>query len=705
METWYFFGQGWFGGASQVGPLLASDLGLGAVGAESWLWESVLGVLLLGAVAWGWWAYRRQRNQASIAEGLRFEERPWPALTGSVPAAALQKDEPPANSEMVLQAIEQLQKKGVSALFEHAGHLLNHPDSRVRNRILHLVGHQSSTDLLHHLALDDPDPALREEASRLTGSHPEADDLLQHPDVAVRKGAIRGRLEVAPTDAAAQASLLAAAASDETTDQLVALGLLAFLPPAQQVAVVTNGLASAQPALVEAAVAAAAAMPSATLLNQLIALLGTKAVKQPAADSLVRLGNVALPPVAEALMREIDARRLHQLAQVCGRMATPAARQVLMAVVQSENLLGRAAGLRALSHFIPEPADTPLFHRLVEQELQLAQQLLHGMAAAGTELRQALGYELQVGWQRLFGALLQVYDRPLLLAARCGAAPIAGTRLAHALQMLASVLPQPLYRGIQALLTEGPLPDRVAVLDGLLGPVASAETIQTTVIRRGAAAFSAWTIAVALRAWHPRPATVGYLHPHLQTTDALVLESARALLRQLPELRPAAYDQLLALHPSFIPSLMTTPEPASCISVLERVRMLKGTALFAETPENVLGTIVPIMRQVAFESEENIFVKGALGTSLFIVCEGEVSIRSGTRHLATFQKGDFFGELALLDAEPRSATAVAHGPVVAFRLDQEDFYEVMEERAEVLRSILRVLCQRLRRQNELSQVA
>jgi CRP-like cAMP-binding protein len=43
---------------------------------------------------------------------------------------------------------------------------------------------------------------------------------------------------------------------------------------------------------------------------------------------------------------------------------------------------------------------------------------------------------------------------------------------------------------------------------------------------------------------------------------------------------------------------------------------------------------------------------------------------------------------------------VAQGPVVAFRLDQEDFYDVMEERGEVLRNILRVLCQRLRRQNE-----
>ncbi|MFC7666532.1 hypothetical protein ACFQT0_03150 [Hymenobacter humi] len=59
----------------------------------------------------------------------------------------------------------------------------------------------------------------------------------------------------------------------------------------------------------------------------------------------------------------------------------------------------------------------------------------------------------------------------------------------------------------------------------------------------------------------------------------------------------------------------------------------------------------------------------------------------------------------MLDAEPRSATARALEPVLAFRLDQDDFYDVMGDRPEVLRNVLRVLCQRLRRQNEKMQAA
>ena len=106
------------------------------------------------------------------------------------------------------------------------------------------------------------------------------------------------------------------------------------------------------------------------------------------------------------------------------------------------------------------------------------------------------------------------------------------------------------------------------------------------------------------------------------------------------------------------------------------------------------------MKEVTFREGEEIFAKGDLGNSLFIVHDGQVGIFNGPQQLATFGPGDFFGELALLDAEPRSATAAALSEVLTFRIDQEDFYDVMEERGEVLRNILRMLCQRIRAQNE-----
>ncbi len=115
--------------------------------------------------------------------------------------------------------------------------------------------------------------------------------------------------------------------------------------------------------------------------------------------------------------------------------------------------------------------------------------------------------------------------------------------------------------------------------------------------------------------------------------------------------------------------------------------------LFDAVTEQVLSSsIVPIMKEVGFEDGEWIFAKGHLGSSLFVAHTGEMGIFNGSHQLATFRQGEFFGELALLDAEPRSATAVAQEAVVAFRLDQEDFYDVMKQHEEVLRNIMRVLC-------------
>jgi hypothetical protein len=655
----------------------------------------LLAVFLLRRTYW------RYLDELKGALGLRFAQSPTPSLLLDAQITAM-----PASSgaKKALFAIEQLRRAGSRALITHADTLLKHPSSHVRSHVLALLGPQATTPLLRQLVLTDPDPTLREQASRLACHQPGTDDLLHHSDMAVCKGAIQGRLAAAPTDALAQARLTSLAASDERSARLAALALITLLPPQQQATLVITSLTSAELPLVQAAVQAAAKAPSRPLAEQLIALLRTKPVQQPAADALVQLGETALPPLQTALAQETDTRRLQTLAQVCARVATLPARQLLVALAQGDNLPRRAAALRALSSFATVPTDTPLFQHLVQEEMQFAQHLLHGMLAATTELRTALHYELRKAQQRLFGLLLHVYERQPMLDAQRGVAHTTGERQANALEILDNLIPRPLYRGLQAMLDVGRLQDKVQTFEDLLGPASAAEPIVTAIVRRGAAAFSAWTISVALGQWHPQPATVAYLYPHLQASDLLIQESALAVLRQLPTLRPAAYDQLLALHPDLDQLLATMAAgPTPCSSARERVRLLKGTALFADTPENVLATILPIMREVAFGPDTEIFAKGALGTSLFIICSGEVGIFDGPRQLTTFRKGDFFGELALLDAEARSATAVALGPVVAFRLDQDDFYDVLEECTEVVRNILRVLCQRLRRQNELRQ--
>ncbi|GAA4377557.1 cyclic nucleotide-binding domain-containing protein [Hymenobacter koreensis] len=447
-----------------------------------------------------------------------------------------------------------------------------------------------------------------------------------------------------------------------------------------------------------------AAVVDPETVRQLVTQLTDKTQRAAATAQLLQLGDAAVPELSAELLAEGQDDYVRRVSQILGQMRSPASRHALVQLARQPHLWRREQALRALRNFAPEAADAPTFQALLHKEMQLAQQLLHGLAAtAEDELRRSIDYELMRLQQRLFGLLLQLYPPHMIADAQRGVAHAARERQANALEILDNIIPRVLYQQLHVLLEAMPAAEKARAFDRLLGRAAQLPALVPLLVQRGEADFSDWTVSVALRHWHPTERNLTELLPHLQSPSLLVRESAFAAFDQLAEHHAGLYQQLLAFNPS-LPSLsMSHHATTSHISAQERVHVLQQTALFAQTPANVLSSIVPIMKEVSFANGEQIFAKGDLGTSLFIVYEGEVNIMNGPQRLATFRKGEFFGELALLDAEPRSAAAVAHGSVVAFRLDQEDFYDVMEERGEVLRNIMRVLCQRLRRQNELMQ--
>jgi CRP-like cAMP-binding protein len=69
-----------------------------------------------------------------------------------------------------------------------------------------------------------------------------------------------------------------------------------------------------------------------------------------------------------------------------------------------------------------------------------------------------------------------------------------------------------------------------------------------------------------------------------------------------------------------------------------------------------------------------------------------VRVYDGDRTFCHLKDRQFFGELSLLDAEPRSASVSAIEQTHLFRLSQTDFYALMSERPEITQAINRVLC-------------
>lgn len=131
-------------------------------------------------------------------------------------------------------------------------------------------------------------------------------------------------------------------------------------------------------------------------------------------------------------------------------------------------------------------------------------------------------------------------------------------------------------------------------------------------------------------------------------------------------------------------------------SLLEKLLILKTVGIFMETPDDALAEIAPLLEEITVKAGESIFVKGDPGDSMYMIVDGKVRVHDGEMTLNFLGKRDVFGEMAALDPEPRSASVTAEEDTLLFRLEQEAFYKLMEQRIEVTQGVIRVLCQHLR---------
>lgn len=153
-------------------------------------------------------------------------------------------------------------------------------------------------------------------------------------------------------------------------------------------------------------------------------------------------------------------------------------------------------------------------------------------------------------------------------------------------------------------------------------------------------------------------------------------------------------DQIIAAA-----ALELTAESALALGELELFRGRK-----AET----LAALEQHMEQRSFKAGERIFARGDTGDELFLIRRGAVRIllpidATLTHHLGTFGRGAFFGEMAFLDGEPRSADAVAFSDVELYVLSRRTFDAFAEEHKRaalaLMEGIASVLASRLRYTN------
>jgi CRP-like cAMP-binding protein len=129
---------------------------------------------------------------------------------------------------------------------------------------------------------------------------------------------------------------------------------------------------------------------------------------------------------------------------------------------------------------------------------------------------------------------------------------------------------------------------------------------------------------------------------------------------------------------------------------------LRRCPLFAPCPEGVLADVGRRLRHRHFRRNEVIFHQGDPGDALHVITAGSVKIvlpspEGEEAIIATLRQGDFFGELSLLDGEPRSATAVAVEPTETLSLPRSIFHELLDAHPELRDALFAALTRLLRR--------
>lgn len=138
---------------------------------------------------------------------------------------------------------------------------------------------------------------------------------------------------------------------------------------------------------------------------------------------------------------------------------------------------------------------------------------------------------------------------------------------------------------------------------------------------------------------------------------------------------------------------------------IKPLEVLRQVPLFASLPDEELEAFAPLMRERRFPRGSVILMQGDPGDALYVIASGQVKVvligEDGREViLSVLGLGSFFGEMALLDDDPRSAHVVAMEEATLLQLRREDFQARLRSSPDVAIALLRELTHRLRRADD-----
>ena len=129
----------------------------------------------------------------------------------------------------------------------------------------------------------------------------------------------------------------------------------------------------------------------------------------------------------------------------------------------------------------------------------------------------------------------------------------------------------------------------------------------------------------------------------------------------------------------------------------EKVDLLKRVPLFADCSRGELEQIAQIADEIDLAEGKELTRLGESGREFFVLLEGEADVTQDGRDRSTSSApGDFFGEIALVEDTPRTATVTATTPVRVLVITDRSFKRLLEKQPEIQRKVLVALAERVK---------
>lgn len=137
------------------------------------------------------------------------------------------------------------------------------------------------------------------------------------------------------------------------------------------------------------------------------------------------------------------------------------------------------------------------------------------------------------------------------------------------------------------------------------------------------------------------------------------------------------------------------------MNTTERMAFLRSTEILNKASEELLELVSTQMEEVVGDGDSHLFVEGDVGDAVYFVVEGELRVEKQGVFILSRREGECIGEFSLIDDAPRSADAIATGPIRLLRWERDDFKKSLNTYPLVAGGILTVLLAKLREDLEL----